>query len=93
MTITLNTQTNTALESRNVNKVREKILRSWEGEMPQVDSKNVQEVLHKIHKWIADNKNHRVRIKKSSIGLFNQNMEPAQVSKKVAQIAEKLKLR
>ncbi len=81
-----------APESPKTKKAREKLLKQWNAEKEQFTPKALEETVDKIHKWIADNAKHRVSIKEKSIRLFNQNKDAARLSKKVEQIAEKLKV-
>jgi hypothetical protein len=81
-----------APESQKTRKAREKLLKQWDAEKKQFTPKAIEETVDKIHKWIADNAKHRVPIKEKSIRLFNQNKDAAAISKKVGQIAEKLKV-
>lgn len=81
-----------APESSKTKKAREKLLKQWNAEKEQFTPKALEETVDKIHKWIADNAKHRVPIKEKSIRLFNQNKDAAAISKKVEQIAEKLKV-
>jgi hypothetical protein len=81
-----------APESLKTRRAREKLLKVWEAEKEQFTPKAIEETVDKIHKWIADNAKHRVPIKEKSIKLFNQNQNAALISKKVQQIADKVKV-
>lgn len=80
-----------AQESAKVRKARDKLLRQLKKEEEFFTPKAMEDTVEKIHKWIADNAKHRIKIKKKSLNLFNQNKEAAAISKKVEQIAENLK--
>ena len=81
-----------APESVKTKRAREKLLKQWESEKEHITPKALEETVEKIHKWIADNSKHRIQIKeKTSIKLFNQNMDAAAISKKVQGFAERLK--
>lgn len=81
-----------APESIKTKRAREKLLKQWDEEKGRLTPKEIEKTIAKIHKWIADNAKHRIPIKKTSIRLFNQNQEAARISKKVAQLAEKIRL-
>ncbi|OGN56415.1 MAG: hypothetical protein A3D96_05085 [Chlamydiae bacterium RIFCSPHIGHO2_12_FULL_44_59] len=80
-----------AQESVKTRRVREKLIKQWESERLSFTSQALKETTDKIHKWIADHAQHRIPIKeKSNIRLFNQNKDPAAVSKKVKSLAKQL---
>lgn len=79
-----------APESSKTKRAREKLIKQWETEKVQITPKALKSTVDKIHKWIADNAQHRIPIKEKSIQLFNQNQDAAKVSKKVQLIAETL---
>ena len=79
-------------ESTKTKRAREKLLKQLESERKQFTPRALKETIEKIHKWIADNSKYRVRIeKKTSIKLFNQNIDFASISKKVESFAKSLK--
>lgn len=81
-----------APESIKTKRAREKLLKQWKSQNEHITPKAIEETVDKIHKWIADNSKHRIQIKeKTSIKLFNQNKDAAEISKKVQGFAEKLK--
>lgn len=80
-----------APESSKTRRVREKLLKVWEEERKMLTPEAIKETVDKIHKWIADNAQHRVTIKDKNINLFNQNQDAASISKKVQSIADKVK--
>src|SRR3989344_4741606 len=80
-----------APESEKTKRARRKLLENWEKEKLHITPKAISETIEKMHKWIADNAKHRVPIKEK-IALFNQNQNAAGVSRKVQQIAMRLKL-
>lgn len=79
-----------APESLKTRRARAKLLKRWEEEKELFTPKALKETSDKIHKWIADNAKHRIRIKEKSIRLFNQNQNVAAISKKVQVFAEKI---
>ena len=82
-----------APESMKTKRAREKLLNQWEIEKKHFTPRALEETVDKIHKWIADNAKHRIQIKeKTSIKLFNQNKDAAEISKKVQGFAKKLKM-
>ncbi len=81
-----------APESIKTKRAREKLRKRWESEKELFTPKALQKTIEKIHKWIADNAKNRISIKeKSSIKLFNQNKDAAEISKKLQVFAENLK--
>ncbi|MGB7978052.1 MAG: hypothetical protein WCF19_02700 [Chlamydiales bacterium] len=81
-----------APESLKTKRAREKLVKQWKAEEELITPKALKETTDKIHKWIADNAKHRLPIKKeTNIRLFNQNKDPAGISKKIHLFAEKLK--
>lgn len=79
-----------AQESPKISKAREKLLKQWEVKKQEITPKAIKESSDKIRKWIADNSKYRVPIKEK-IELFNQNQNPAIMSRKIQQFAEELK--
>ena len=80
-----------APESVKTRRAREKLQKVLESEKEQVTPQALKATVEKIHQWIADHAKERVLIKKG-LRLFNQNQDAAQVSKKVGELAQKLKV-
>jgi hypothetical protein len=80
-----------APESEKIARAREKLLKQWEAEKKGLTPQALQKAVDQMHKWIADNAQHRTSVKPKSIGLFDKNKNVAAISKKVREIAERLK--
>jgi hypothetical protein len=79
-------------ESKKTQKIRDKIIETWESDNCSITPQAIEEAREKIHKWIADHSHERVSIKNKNIGLFNENQNSAEASRKVQQIAKQLQI-
>lgn len=79
-----------AEESHKTKRAREKL----EKRLKTMDAKLTKEALEKkaveIQHWISRHSNSRVSLKNKSISLFDENQNAAEISLRVAKIAEKL---
>lgn len=81
-----------APESLKTKRAREKLRKQWEEQSLLITEKAIEETINKIHKWISANAPNRVVLKNKEIRLFDQNQNAALLSKKVQQLAEKIRL-
>ncbi len=77
-------------ESSKSKKVRDKLIRHWAQIDQQVTEENLQEKTDEIHQWIARHASDRVAFKAKNFSLFDGNQNAAKLSKKVAELSEKL---
>lgn len=80
-----------AAESAKTKKAREKIQKKWEERDQLITKEALAKTAGKIRDWIAIHHAERVSLKGKEMCLFNQNRDAAILSKRVQQIAEKLK--
>lgn len=78
-----------AEESSKTRKTREKLKNKLEEIEAQVTEAALKRKAHEIERWIARHAPHRVTLKKKTIALFDNNQNPADISRRVAGIAEK----
>jgi galactose-1-phosphate uridylyltransferase len=80
-----------APESHKTKRAREKLRKQWEEQERLITQTSLAETVDKIHQWIAANAMHRVALKEKEIRLFDQNQNAAILSRKVEQIADKIR--
>ncbi len=78
-------------ESQKTRKVREKLVKYWDGIEGQVTPEALEEKTVEIREWIARHAQDRVSFKSKNISLFDANQNTAKLSKKVVELAEQLK--
>lgn len=78
-------------ESVKTKKAREKIKKQMEALDAKISEPVLQQKTIEIHRWIARHASERVVLRSKSICLFDENQNTADLSKKVALIAELIK--
>jgi len=79
-----------ANESLKTQKAREKLQKRLEVIDAQITKEAIDKKASEIQRWIARNASNRVSLKDKSISLFDENQNAADISIKVAKIAEQL---
>lgn len=79
-----------AKESGKTRKAREKLQKRFEIIDSQITKEAMEKKTSEIHRWISRNHSHRVSLKSKSIALFDENKNAAEISIKIAKIAEQL---
>ena len=77
-------------ESFKTKKAREKLRRRLEDMDAQVTKEALNKKSVEIHRWISRNANGRLSLRDKKISLFDENENAAEVSLRVAKIAEQL---
>lgn len=80
-----------AKESAATRKVREKLQKKIEKLEEKITPDAIKRKITEMHKWIAKHASQRVILRSKSISLFDGNQHAAQMSRKVAVLAEQLK--
>ena len=78
-------------ESLKTRKAREKLKKQLEGYDQRITPQALEKKTIEIHQWIERHAQSRVVLKKKSICLFDENQHAADLSQRVALIAEQLK--
>ncbi len=79
-----------AEESIQTRKAREKLKKKLDALDLQVTPQALKEKSIEIHHWIARHAQKRVVLKEKSISLFDENQNAAQLSERIAKIAEQI---
>ncbi len=82
-----------AQESPKTQRAREKLQARFDAENKRLTPQALAETVSKIHEWIASNAQERVPVNKKSMRLFAQNDEAVVASKKVQELAQRLRER
>jgi len=80
-----------APESIKTKRAREKLKKHWEEQDRLITPQALEDTIDKIHKWIAVHAPNRVPLKEKGLRLFDQNQNAVNCSKKVQEIALRLK--
>ena len=80
-----------APESIKTKRAREKLRKLWQEQDFLITDSALADTVDKIHKWIASHATQRVHLKDKDIRLFDQNQNAAALSRKVQQIALKIR--
>ncbi len=87
----LTTEKTLAPESKAICDARRKLESNLRRQNELMTPEALKETIKKIHDSIHRNNGDRVLVKRSSMGLFDQNKEAAQTSKKVQELAAQLR--
>lgn len=82
-----------AAESKKTQKSREKLKKQLEAMDRKITSQALKKKSIEIHRWIDRHANQRVILKSKSICLFDENQNTAELSRRVAQLAEQIRER
>ena len=80
-----------APESLKTKKAREKLRKQWEKRDLLITASALANTVEKIHEWIAVNATQRIVLKEKAIRLFDQNQNAALLSRKVQELAKRLR--
>ena len=80
-----------AQESDKTKKAREKLMKKFEVTDLKITPEALKKKTTEIHRWISRHAHHRVPLKNKDICLFDENQNTAQLSRRVATLADKLK--
>jgi hypothetical protein len=81
-----------AEESLKTRRAREKLKKQLEVLEKKLTSQALEKKTIEIHRWIARHAPHRVTLRSKTISLFDENQNAAKLSRKVAVIAERLRI-
>lgn len=79
-----------AEESFKTRKAREKLKKQFELFDAQITKEALQKKTNEIHQRISRHANHRVVLRNKSISLFDENENAAEISQRIAKIAQKI---
>jgi hypothetical protein len=79
-----------AEESIKTKKAREKLKKRLDALDLKITPQALEEKSIQIHRWIAKHAQKRVVLKEKSISLFDENQNAAQLSQRIAKIAEQI---
>lgn len=79
-----------AEESLRTKKAREKLRKRLDALDQKITPQALKEKSIEIHRWIARHAEKRVVLKEKSISLFDENQNAAQLSQRIAKIAERI---
>ncbi|HSX12276.1 MAG TPA: hypothetical protein VLF61_02170 [Rhabdochlamydiaceae bacterium] len=79
-----------AEESLKTKKAREKLKKRLEALDQKITPQALKEKSIQIHNWIAKHAQKRVVLKEKSISLFDENQNTAQLSQRIAKIAQQI---
>jgi hypothetical protein len=78
-------------ESSKTKKAREKLKLQHRIQDERITSKALEETTEEIRRWISRHAGDRVVLREKNISLFNENQNPARVSKVVETVFHKIK--
>jgi hypothetical protein len=81
-----------AEESPKTRKAREKLKRQFDALEKKVTPQALEKKAIEIQRWIARHASNRVALKTKSISLFDENQNAAELSQRVSQIADQIKM-
>lgn len=79
-----------AEESLRTKKAREKLRKRLDALDQKITPQALKEKSIEIHRWIARHAEKRVVLREKSISLFDENQNAAQLSQRIAKIAERI---
>lgn len=79
-----------AEESVKTKKAREKLKKRLDALDLKITPQALEEKSIQIHRWIAKHAQKRVVLREKSISLFDENQNAAQLSQRIAKIAEQI---
>ena len=80
----------TVEESVKTRKTREKLRKRLDALEKKITPQALKEKVIEIHRWIALNAGHRVLLRTKEISLFDENQNTADVSRKIAGVADQI---
>lgn len=78
-----------AEESPKTRKAREKLKKQLEAFEKKITPQELERKTIEIHRWISRHASQRVVLKSKNISLFDENQNAAQLSQKIARLAER----
>ena len=77
-------------ESERTKKAREKLKRKLDDLEKRISPHSLEKKIEEIHQWISRNQEHRVRLKKDSFSLFDENKSSADLSTRLQNLFHNL---
>lgn len=90
MNINNGNKKNIAEESLRTKRAREKLRKRLDALDQKITPQALEEKSIEIHRWIARHAEKRVVLREKSISLFDENQNAAQLSQRIAKIAERI---
>ncbi|HSX03694.1 MAG TPA: hypothetical protein VLG76_03090 [Rhabdochlamydiaceae bacterium] len=87
----MNKKKEIAEESIKTKKARQKLKKRLDALDQKITPQALKEKSLQIHRWIAKHAQKRVVLREKSISLFDENQNAAQLSQRIAKIAEQIK--
>ncbi|MDN3506177.1 MAG: hypothetical protein P0S96_03005 [Simkaniaceae bacterium] len=81
-----------AEESLKTKKAREKLQKRLESMDAQITKEAIDRKSIEIHRWISRHADRRIALKDKEISLFDENQNAAEISLKIAKLAEKIQI-
>ena len=81
-----------AEESAKTRKAREKLKKQIAAFEKKITPQALQRKTIEIHRWIERHASNRIALKSKSISLFDENQNAAQLSQKIAYLADQMKM-